>query len=119
MPTRKLLKSGEEKFDWPLNGRLRIDVDATLIGETNFQKLINFRYTADGIKGILGMTPINVAALPYTKLVNGFYLNKDQPSEDHIFIQGVSGSNSALYKSVIGSNIPAQDIFTSFQTLEN
>ena len=119
MPDKAKIKGGSQHFDWPLNGKLRKDVDPMLIGETNFQTLTNFRYTADGIKGIQGMTPINVAALPYTNGVNGFHFKKDVPVESHVFVQGTSGSNSALYKSNNTASIPNQDTFTSFQILEN
>ena len=73
MPDKARIKGGSLHFDWPLNGKLRTDVDPMLIGETNFKTLTNFRYVADGIKGVQGMTPINVAAIPYTNLVNGFH----------------------------------------------
>ena len=119
MPDKDKIKHGSQRFDWPLNGKLRTDVDSMLIGETHFRTLVNFRYTADGIMGIQGMTPINAVALPYTKLVNGYHFRKDQPTENHVFVQGVSGSNSILYKSNNTSSIPAQDTFSNFQTLEN
>jgi len=113
------MKGGSQHFDWPLNGKFRNDVDAALIGETNFQTLVNFRYTADGITGIQGMTPINVAAIPYTNLSNAYHFRKDRPPENHVFVQGVSGVNSILYKSDNTALIPAQDTFSSFQTLDN
>ena len=119
MPDKQRIKGGSLHFDWPLNGKLRTDVDSMLIGETNFKTLTNFRYTADGIRGVQGMTPINVAAIPYTNLVNGFHFKKDVPVESHIFVQGVSGVNSVLYKSNNTTSIPNQDTFSSYQTLEN
>ena len=119
MPDKQKIKGGSLHFDWPLNGKLRTDVDPMLIGETNFQKLINYRYITDGIRGVQGMTPINVAAIPYTNLVNGFHFKKDVPTESHVFIQGTSGSNSVLYKSDNSTAIPNQDTFSAYQTLEN
>ena len=120
MPTKKLSsQSGLTKFDWPLTGRLRKDVDPALIGETHFQELINLRPVADGIRGIQGMTPLNVAALPYTNIVNGFHFEKGQPDETHVFVQANSGANSKLYKSANTTAVPNQDTFSDFATLEN
>ena len=121
MPTKKISsETGNSRFDWPLTGRLRRDVDPMLIGETNFQTLTNMRYTVDGIKGIQGMTKINATALAYDFVVNGFHFKKDSPvAETHVFVQANSGSHSALYKSDNGAAIPAQDTFTSFVTLED
>lgn len=112
-------QTGHFHFDWPLIGKLRTDVDPSLIGESNFRELVNFRYSPDGIKGIQGMTPINATPLTYTTTVNGFYYRKDNTSEYHTFVQGTSGSNSVLYLSDNTTNIPNQDTFSSFQILEN
>ena len=119
MPNKQLIKGGSLHFDWPLNGKLRTDVDSMLIGETHFKTLTNFIYTADGIRGVQGMTPINVAAIPYTNLVTGFHFKKDVPTESHVFVQGTSGSNSTLYKSNNSVAIPNQDTFSTYQILEN
>ena len=120
MPIKVLQKqTGHTRFDWPFTGKLRIDVDPALIGETNFRSLINMRYTPDGIKGIQGMTPINISQIGYTNLVNGFHYRKDNPAKNHLFVQGVSGSNSILYKSDNAAAIPNQDTFSAYQTLEN
>jgi hypothetical protein len=120
MPTRKIQQqTGHQRFDWPLTGRLRKDVDPMLIGETNFRDLVNMRYTIDGIKGIQGMTKINASALAYLSTVNGFHFKKDLPAESHVFVQANSGASSALYKSNNTTTIPNQDTFSSFQTLEN
>ena len=72
-------QTGLKKFDWPLNGKLRKDCDGILIGETNFQDLINMRYAADCPRGIQGMTPINVAALS-GPVLNGHHFRKDLQS---------------------------------------
>ena len=122
MPTSKpsLSKTtGRHPFDWPLTGKLRQDVDAFLIGPSNFQTLVNFRYTADGIKGIQGMTPINASAIGYATLNSGYFYRKDNSLEYHTFVQGVSGAASILYMSNSTTSIPNQDTFSSFQTLEN
>lgn len=107
-------QTGLKKFDWPLNGKLRKDCDGILIGETNFQDLINMRYAADCPRGIQGMTPINVAALS-GPVLNGHHFRKDLPVESHVFAQ----VGTTLYKSNNTAVIPNQDTFASFQTLEN
>jgi hypothetical protein len=131
MPTKGLERqTGHQRFDWPLTGKLRKDVDPALIGETNFRELINLRPTADYPKGIQGMTKINVASLRYLwgfivrvlSVVNGFHFRKDQPAESHIFVQGNYFTVPWLLKSDNTTAIPNQDTFcatTSAQLLEN
>jgi hypothetical protein len=59
MPPKISVGTGHHlRFDWPLTGKLRTDVDPMLIGETNFRSLVNMRYRADCPRGILGMTKI-------------------------------------------------------------
>ena len=120
MPTKSLQKqTGNFKFDWPLTGRYRNDVDPMLIGPDNFQRCDNFRYTADGIRGILGMTKFNASALDLLQIQNGFHFRKDQPSESRVFVQAKTGAASKLYKSNNTAASPLQDTLTSIATLEN
>jgi hypothetical protein len=120
MPASNSTQTGKfQRFDWPLIGKLRIDVDPMLIGEGNFRSLINMRYASDCPRGIQGMTPINVSPLAYKSIVNGFHFRKDQPPESHVFVQANSGASSALFKSNNVGAVPTQDTFASFQALEN
>ena len=110
-------QDGHKRFDWPLTGKLRTDVDPMLIGETNFRSLINMRYKADCPKGILGMTKINTIPLGQSSTVinNGFLFKKDQPEMSHIFVQGTDSEGvSTLYKSNNTALIPNQDTFSTF-----
>lgn len=106
-------------FNWALNGKLRNDIDALMIGINNFSRLINMRYVTDGIEGIAGMTKINASATSYLRVDNGFHFKKDYPSENHILVQTTTGANSRLLKSDNTAAVPAQDTFTAFKTLPN
>ena len=120
MPTKSLQqRTGHYRFDWPLNGKLRTDVDGMLIGENNFQRLDNFRYTADSIAGVLGMTKFNATPIDLLTLQNGYHYKKSQPEETHIFVQAKTGASSKLYKSGNTAAIPLQDTFSSIATLED
>ena len=51
-------------FDWPLTGRLRLDVDPLLLAPGDFQQLTNLRYTTTGTpRGVLGMTAVALISL--------------------------------------------------------
>jgi hypothetical protein len=120
MPTKKIVQnSGLHKFDWPLNGKLRTDVDPMLVGETNFQQLTNMCYTNDFPKSIKGMTKINTQPFNYTSVDGGFHFVKDQPTgtlESHIFAQttDAGGAVSEIVKSDNTVAVPNQDTFSTF-----
>lgn len=95
-----------QPFDIPLIGKLRTDVDPILLAPGDFQELKNIRYRNTGIRGIRGMTATNSTPTTYTTVRNGFHFKKDQPNEDHIIVQTVSGSNSSLLKAT-SSTIPS------------
>jgi hypothetical protein len=114
------MKGKMNRFDWPLNGRLITGYDAALLNYGDFQTLKNLRYTPVGIKGVRGMTKINTTAFTYPDIKNGFHFQKDRPVENHIIVQGNSGTNSRLVKNDGTVSIPAaDDTFTAFQTLAN
>ena len=71
----------EIPFDNPLNGRfIHPGVeDPIKIGETDFQELVNMRYTSMGIRGISCMTKMNSNALPYNNVLDGAQFNKYLP----------------------------------------
>ena len=106
-------------FDIPLTGKLITTEDPLLLGEGDFRSLINLRYTDKTVKGILGMTPINVTPTTYTRIDNGFHFKKDQPTESHILCQTTSGVNSKIIKSNNMASVPSQDTFSDFLTLSN
>lgn len=123
MPTKKLQsQSNLTKFDWPLNGKVRTDVDPVLIGETSFRQLTNMRYTNDCPKSIQGMTKINASPTSYTTIKNGFHFVKEQPTgttESHILVQttDAGGNNSRIVKSDNTAAVPNQDTFSTFKSL--
>lgn len=107
-----------KSFDYPLNGRLITKLDGALLPEGHFQTLQNFRYNDGGIEPIAGMTKINASAFSYLKVVNGFHFRKEIPNtENYIFAQTTTGSNSRIVKSDNTAAIPAQDTFSTFVTL--
>lgn len=123
MPTKHLTKESKLfRFDWPLNGKVRQDVDPMLIGETNFRQLTNMRYTNDFPKAVKGMTKVNASPFNYTTVDNGFHFTKDQPtgtSESHILVQTTDsgGTLSRIVKSNNTAPIPNQDTFSTFLAL--
>jgi hypothetical protein len=71
----------EAPFDNPLNGKLIHPgaEDPIKIGDSDFQALVNMRYTSQGIRGISGMTKINSNTLPANKITDGQQFNKYLP----------------------------------------
>lgn len=109
-------------FNYPLNGRLITKLDGSLLPDAHFQVLENLRYNDGGVEGIGGMTPINASALAKLKVQNGFHFKKSYPSaEDHVFVQvtNTTDDTSAIYKSDNTTDIPEQDTFTLFKTLDS
>lgn len=109
-------------FNYPLNGRLITKLDGSLLPDAHFQVLENLRYNDGGIEPIKGMTPINSSSLAKLKVQNGFHFKKSFPSkENHIFVQvtDTGDSSSAIYKSDNTTDIPSQDTFTLFKTLDS
>jgi len=96
----------------PLSGKF-YTADPAAIGQ-NFQTLKNLRYTDTHIKGVGGMTKINVTAMTTTLLTkNAFHFKKSQPAESHVLVQV---QNTALTSSEIKENtavIPGTAAFTA------
>jgi hypothetical protein len=93
-----------EEKDIALNGRLITDSDPSLLGETDFQELVNMRYTNTNPRGISGQTkitttaPVNGDGDSLTALDRLFFFQKNQPDETHVVAQGFSstGTNSLV-----------------------
>jgi hypothetical protein len=69
----------------PFSGKFYTSEPAT-IGQ-NFRTLTNLRYTDTHVKGVSGMTKINVTALTtYLLTRNAFHFKKSQPTESHVLI---------------------------------
>jgi len=115
------VKGSHLRFDWPLTGKLRNDVDPMLIGETNFRSLVNMRYKTDCPKGILGMTRINAIPLPQSSIEGGFHFKENSPYESNILIQAKSinePTTSTLYISDNTDKVPNPDTFSEFKKLK-
>ena len=120
MPARKVQQqSGLSPFDWPLNGKLRNDIDSLMIGESNFRQLTNLRYVNDGLKGVLGMSKVNAAPTSYLRIDNGFQFVKDKAPETYVFAQTTTGATSRIVKSDNTAAVPNQDTFSTWLSLVN
>lgn len=108
-----------KKFDWPLNGRLITSIEPMLLPDGHFSVLKNMRPKESNPEGVSGMTKINTAAnvFDYLSVHNGFHFSKDDITENHVFVQTTSGSNSKIKKSDNTASIPSQDSFTDWLTL--
>lgn len=114
---------GEIKtIDIPLTGKLNTATDPMKLQPNDFQSLINMRPTDDSPKGVRGMTKISTSPTGYLGIKNGYHFKKDQPAEDHIIVQTnslTSTTDARLVKSDNTTDIPAQDTFSAFLTLDN
>lgn len=101
----------------PLNGKW-YTTDPAAIG-TNFQALTNMRYTDTHIRGVQGMTKINVtAATTYPRVRNAFHFKKAQiwataTAESHLLLQAyVTAETSSVVEDHV-SVIPSTASFTN------
>jgi hypothetical protein len=75
--------------DIALAGRLVTDIDGTLIGEQDFQELINLRYTNANPRGISGMTRMNITTPGpgFTHPQNAIFVRKQSPELNVMYAQ--------------------------------
>ena len=76
--------------------------DPTLIGPTNFQKLINMRYTDGGIEGVTGYTKVNTTPISnYVNIKNGIHLQtENRTQKNYVVVQAHDSSgNGRLYQN--------------------
>jgi hypothetical protein len=106
-------------FDFPLTGKMITSEDSLLLGEGDFRSLINMRYTGKTVRGIQGMTRINVSPTSYLRIDNGFQFKKDQPEESHILAQTTTGAASRIVKSDNSANVPNKDTLSHFLALNS
>ena len=82
--------------------------DPALIGPTNFQKLVNMRYSDSGIEGITGYTKVNTTPIgTYTIIKNGIYFKTNgRTQEDYVLVHAVDSSGNGVVlqnQTAIGS----------------
>ncbi len=100
--------------DIPLNGRLRMAIDGTELGEGDFQVLKNMRYGEITPKSVTGMTKINTSVInaDWIKPRAGFHFRKSQPSESHVLVQAFKADGtSKVYENTTA--IPNAGAFTA------
>lgn len=89
-------------------GAWQPNIDPTLIGDENFQELINLRYTDGGIEGINGYTKFNATAIDtYVNLLGGIHFRTNRPGDSYLLVhaQDGSGNGTVRYsKSAIGGS---------------
>lgn len=95
----------------PLKGRLITSVDATELGQGDFQSLSNMRYTQTGIVSIKGMSKINSTPVTKPEIGAAYHFIKEPTSETHVLVQGRSGTTSAIYDNTTA--IPSTGNFGS------
>jgi len=111
----KLSQMQDEQFrkaTVPMDGKLIISTDPTLIGRRNFQTLTNMKYRPNHIKGVGGMTKINADALTtYPVVDSAFQYIEQLPNQSFVSHIMARAWNAPFTASCVQHNncvIPAQ-----------
>ena len=106
-----------EKTEFGFNGSWLPNRDPLLIGAENFQKCENSRPIKNGLEGVRGYGKINTTALStYLNIKNGHHFKKDAPSETHVLVHALDGSNNGkVWENTTA--IPDQGDFVATQLL--
>lgn len=108
----KMPDTRSQRKEIPFSGKFWT-TEAAAIG-TNFQTLKNMRYTDTHIKGVSGMTKINVTALgTFLKVRNAFHFSKSQPAESHVMVQAYNTGLTAAHILEHTAAIPATGAFSA------
>lgn len=100
--------------DVPFSGKCIKAVDPALIGDSDFQELINLRYVNGSVRSVQGMTKVNSSVVNATNYVptSGFHFNKSN-GESHVLMQcaNAGGTTSKVYDNT--TTIPSTGNFTA------